>query len=75
MLIIIQWYQPLDSKQANNLESLNEVTTWAILYTLMLFTDFMSDLDLRNTVGYAAIGLIVTHSLIHLFFIMRDLAI
>lgn len=58
--------RPLDSNYANNLETFNEVTSVFILYTLMLFTDYINDPIMRSSIGTIYIGIIMVFALCHL---------
>ena len=66
LLILIQWFQPFDSKFANKMETFNELTTIAVLYTLMLFSDFIGDPAVRSSVGIAYRSVIVVFAIVHL---------
>lgn len=66
LLILIQWFQPFDSKFANKLETFNELTTMAVLYTLMLFSDYIREPVVRSSVGIAYMSVIVVFAIVHL---------
>ena len=68
-VIFLSWARPLSSVQANRLETLNEVSTWVLLYCLISFTAFQPDVEVRNEMGYFVISLVVAHTCIYLFLI------
>ena len=72
LIIIIQWIQPLESSFANRMETFNEVTTILILYTLMLFSDYIESSVTRSFVGLVYIGILVTFALVHLVPLFLD---
>ena len=48
------------------METFNEVTTILILYTLMLFSDYIGNPVTRSLVGLAYMGIVVCFALVHL---------
>jgi len=72
MVILLQWFKPLESTLANNLETFNEILTLALLYQVMLFSNFQPDLDMREGIGHFTIGMISFHALVHLFFMLQQ---
>ena len=70
MVIILGWFMPLDSKFANWMEILNEMTTMYILYMVLCFSDFVIDPATRHMCGYMFIGVLATFVLIHLSFLV-----
>ena len=55
MMIFLQWYKPLDSKQAVNVETFNECTMLLLTYHLICFTDFVPDPAMRSDLGLSYI--------------------
>ena len=43
MCFLVQWFKPLESRFANDIETFNEVTMLVLLYPLFCLTDFMND--------------------------------
>ena len=59
----------MESKFTNKMVLLNEVTTVWILYTVMCFTDYVTDPATRNIIGWAFIGVLGVFLAIHLMFL------
>ena len=51
IVIYLQWYKPLESRFANNIETFNEMTALALTYFLFCFTDFVPEPETRNDLG------------------------
>jgi len=51
MLILIGYIPPFQSLMSNQLEIFNEVCVLITNYHSMMFTDFLSDVDMREKVG------------------------
>ena len=69
MLIVLQWAEPLDSKFSIRMETFNECTNLMILYTLLLFSDYL-DPSVRSDVGYVYMGIVIGFAAVHLSFIL-----
>ena len=69
LVILLGWFQPLDSTFANRMELLNELTTMCILYMVMCFSDFVGDPATRHMCGFIFIGVLGTFLAIHVYFI------
>ena len=72
LIIVIQWARPFNSAFATKIETFNECTNMVILYILMLFSDFVGDLETRSNLGNVYIGLIIAFSSVHLWFLFSD---
>ncbi len=73
MVIILKWFEPLESKFANNIETFNEVISTFILYLLMCFSDFVNDPVMRNQLGKVFIAIACLYAAVHFFFLFIDL--
>ena len=65
-MIIVGWYRPFDTATANRLEIFTECITLGVLYTLMLYTDFVPEAADRYTCGPIFIALIMVYLAVHL---------
>lgn len=73
MVILIQWFKPLESRFANNIETFNEVISTFVLYLLMCFSDFLDDPMMRNELGKVFIGIVLVYVAVHFYFLFVDL--
>ena len=48
----------------NNMEVFSEVILMMVLYTMMLFTDFAPDLEVRPYIGYVSIAFVAIHLIV-----------
>lgn len=71
-IIYLIWFQPFESKFANRMEVLNDITTLLLLYLLMTFTPWVDDSELRFKLGYVFIGVMSTNIATHFFFLAKD---
>ena len=57
--MFLQWFRPLESEFANNIETFNDITVLVLTYFLMCFTDFVPDAEMKSEMGlyYICIGL------------------
>lgn len=53
------YFTPYESQKMNLNEGFNELCVLLSGYTLIVFTDFERDLDVRHTFGYILIGVIL----------------
>lgn len=51
MIMIIGEYPPYKDKQQNNMELINELFVLFTNYHLLMFTDFLTDVNRRDNVG------------------------
>jgi len=65
-------YEPLETKFMNRMEMMNEVTALAMLYTMLLFTPWMENLDTRYWTGYFFVGIMITNISIHFAFLLKN---
>ena len=66
MIIILQWFNPLKSRLAVNMETFNEYTTLIIIILFMCMTDFVLDLNMRHTLGKVYIVVVCVFGLVHI---------
>ena len=72
MLIFLQWVMPLESKQATNMETFNELANLFSLYLLMCFTDFVGQAKTRSMCGWAFILLLCAYAFVHISSLIFD---
>ena len=70
MVIFIQWFKPLNSEFANNMETFNECTMICMNYLLMCFTNFVPEAETRSEIGFVYIGLSMNNILFHFIFMI-----
>ena len=66
MIIILQWFNPLNSRLEVNMETFNEYTTLVIIILLMCMTDFVLDVNTRHSLGKVYIAVICVFGLVHI---------
>ena len=66
MIIILQWFNPLNSRLEVNMETFNEYTTLVIIILLMCMTDFVLDVNMRHSLGKVYIAVICVFGLVHI---------
>ena len=66
MIIILQWFKPLDSNWAIWVETVNEYTTFVLLILMMCMSDFVPDLFVKHDIGTVYITVICLFGLFHL---------
>ena len=71
-IIFTLWFMPLDSKGANYIEVLNEVTLLLLTYHLWCFTDFVGEPETRNYLGFAFIATTQSNILVHLILMIIE---
>ena len=70
MLIYIGVVEPFNIRILNRNEIVNEFMILIITDTLVIFTDFCDDLELKYNVGWAYVGVMVLCILFNGYFIM-----
>ena len=55
MVLIVGSVKPFTKKSANNSELYNEFTTLVVNYHLMMFTDFVADVETKEQIGTSLI--------------------
>ena len=66
MIIMLQWFKPLDSNWAVWVETVNEYTTLILLILLMCMTNFLPDLNVKHEIGTVYIVIICIFLTFHL---------
>ena len=66
MMMLIQWYQPFETKFGNNIEVFNEACILVFTYYAICFTDFVLDPKVKSNLGYSYIGLNSSMISVHL---------
>jgi len=62
----------MESKFTNTMETINEVVTVLVVYTIMCFTAFVPDPTTRRLVGFAQIGVICLYMGMHLIMMLAE---
>lgn len=55
------------------LEVMNETTTIAMLYVMLTFSNWVPSPELRYQLGWVFIGVLVLNTIVHVYFLLRDL--
>lgn len=71
VIIIYRWKQPLDSKSATQIETLNEVITLLVLYHILCFTAFVPEPETRRIMGFSYIGSLCVLAIVHIFIMLH----
>ena len=69
MLVFLNHGRPLETNFALKIETMNECSILMILYLLLCFSEFQPDVETRNTLGFAYIGLIGAFATVHIGFL------
>ena len=64
--MFILWYMPLESRQANLYEVINDCTLLLLTYHLWLFTDVVGEPETRHLLGFAFMAVCLGNVGIHL---------
>jgi hypothetical protein len=73
MLIYIVEFQPFEKQLINYLEIFNELCILAVAYHLLLFTDFVSDLDIQYNAGWSIVLLTALNIVVNMIVIFIEL--
>ena len=69
---ILGLVKPFVEPSKNRMEMLNEVLIMFTMYCMIIFTDFVPDVQVKFKVGYFECALITVHFAVYTFFILRD---
>ena len=72
MVIYLQWFIPIATRFANNLETFNEVTLLLLTYLAWCFSDFVSQPETRNDLGFWFIGISLGNICVHISIMLFD---
>ena len=70
--MILNWSNIFESNKTKRQELFNETLTLLVLYTLMLFTDFVGSADTRYDIGYAYLGIICLYAVVNILVLTTD---
>jgi len=62
----------METRFANWMETISELTTLLVLYMLMLFTDFVGEPENRSELGIAYICIIIAFASVHVVILLVD---
>jgi hypothetical protein len=57
VVIYLGYFRPYTTQKQNNLELFNEICILAASYHLIIFTDFVDDLDIKYQAGWSLIAI------------------
>ena len=66
VIIMLQWWKPMEDKYSTNMETFNECCMIALLYTMMMFSDFVGEPEMRSFLGIWYIGTVCAFAAVHL---------
>lgn len=72
-VIYLLWFMPFEETLVNLLEVMNEITTISMLYVMLTFSDWVPSPELRYKLGWAFIGVLVLNTIVHVYFLTKDL--
>ena len=66
------YYYPMEDLFTNRMEIFGELTNLILMYHMMLFTDFVADVELRYATGYSFILFITVFISVHMYFMLKE---
>ena len=72
MVIYLIYFEPMESKFSNRMETFNECTCVLLMYHIMCFSDFVPEAETRSSLGISFIVCIFGNVTVHLFFMAKD---
>mmetsp|Transcript_13540 Transcript_13540/g.17153 ORF Transcript_13540/g.17153 Transcript_13540/m.17153 type:complete len:98 (+) Transcript_13540:375-668(+) len=66
------WGGPLEMASTRRVEIFNEVSTFLVLYALLLFTEFVDNSSMRFNCGYAYLTVICVYALMHILLVTAN---
>ena len=69
--VIIIGSRVFQGKTKQNLEFFNELILMLVLYTMLCFSPFVHDVNVKFYLGYVSIAIVALHLLINLSFIFK----
>ena len=71
-IIFVGAVRPYSSSFMNKIELFNEFITLLILYLVMTFSDFVLNLNRRNSIGLFYIFVVCIYGSVHMFFLLKN---
>ena len=65
-LFIMEFARPFKTKAERRIEIFNEVILMSVLYTMMLFTDFVPEVETKVLIGWLSCFLVALHFIVNL---------
>jgi len=62
----------MEDNFSNGMEIFSEITNLALMYHVLLFTDFVLDVNIRYMIGYSFITCMAIFISVHVFLMIRD---
>ena len=72
-LTILYSFRPLESRLTLHKQTFDEFTYLFLIYTLLCFTNFISDPVMRSEIGHAYNSIIFTNVGFHLLFMIKEI--
>ena len=66
------YFYPMEDTFTNRMEIFSEITNLVLMYHVLLFTDFVSDVEIRYGIGFSFIGCMGVFISVHLFLMIKD---
>ena len=66
------YFYPMESLFANRIEIFGELINLVLMYHMLLFTDFVQDVNVRYWIGYLFIGFMLVFISVHLYFMLVE---
>ena len=66
------YFYPMEDYFTNRMEIFGEITNLFLMYHVLLFTDFVRDVQLRYAIGFSFIGFMAIFIVVHLFLMLKD---
>ena len=71
MWCYLVYYYPMADLLTNRMEIFGELTNLGLMYHMMLFTDFVSDAEIRYGIGYSFIIFVTIFISVNFYFMLR----
>ena len=60
-IILVGWQMPFKSSARNYAEIIDESSIFIVMYHMFCFTDWLNDAEMKDKIGYSAIGFVLFH--------------
>ena len=66
------YFYPMEDYFTNTMEIFGEITNLVLMYHVLLFTDFVSDVEMRYAIGFCFIIVMGLFISVHMYLMIRD---
>ena len=72
MILYVGYVLPFAHYGFNILELFNEWCILAVIYTCLVFTDYVADKDVKQMTGWVSIGIVAFNMLINILYMIKQ---